>query len=53
MEEKVIAGEQEKEFTIQNVGLIISMNVKITKNHDFSSGTERENDELDVARLNK
>lgn len=39
-----------KEFTIHNVGLIIFMNVKITKNYDIKSGVEKEDGELGVKR---
>ena len=42
--------EGSKEFTIHNVGLIIFMNVKITKNYDMRSGAEKEDGELDVKR---
>lgn len=45
---KIILGEKVKKFTIDNIGLIISMNVKITKNHHMSSDTDREHGEPDV-----
>lgn len=51
-EGKVIAGGEVKEFTIHNVGLIISVNGKITKKHDKTCSVEGEDEEPEVKICN-
>lgn len=53
MEETAIEVGEGKKFTIHNVGSIISMNAKITKNRDMSSGAKRDDGKPDVEILNE